>query len=804
MSRVIKTETLLVAAIVLLPGIRWQPIVKAQTIDPGGDTNTHVTRDGNNWNIQGGAVSGDGSNLFHTFERFNVPTGQTANFLSTPEIQNILTQVIGGNASIINGTLQITGSNANLFLLNPAGIVFGPNASLNVPAAFTATTANGIGFNGGFFAGLTNDYQALIGNPNNFIFTTSQPASILNAAHLSVGDRQSLSLIGGTTINTGNLTAPGGQITIAAIPGENLVRINQSGMLLSLDVLPPDLAEGNINPVTLPELLTGGNVSNATNVTVNADGTVSLTGSQVRIPTETGTTIVSGEVSVTTNHGVGGSVTIAGDKVGVMGAQLDASGTMGGGDIRIGGDYQGNGLSPTASRTLVSDDSIIRADASSGNGGRVIVWADDLTGFYGQISAQGGDSGGNGGFVEVSGKDNLIFDGTVDVSASHGQWGTLLLDPTNITISNDADSPSDVGDALPDILSDEFAGEDITINFATLESLEGNIILEATNNITIADGISLEFDSADAITFTADTDSDGAGAFSMDPTQSITASGTDVTISGASMTVGTIDTSANGNNNPGGNITLTASGGDLTAGELNSSATGSQTGGTIKLSTTDGNITLGSDINTVDIDSTTTGQGIGGDIILEVNGDGSIDSTNATLNSSTKNGEAGTIELSIAGNGNIAVGDLNAGATSANGITGDINIDAANGLVDVTGSVSSHNLTVRGSEIDFTGGENTVEGTGNLQLQPSNNNQDITIALSDPAETALDLSTTDLAALADGFEEIIIGGTDGDRTITLGEAATFDDPVQIKGGSTLVGPNRETTWTITGREQWHP
>ncbi len=848
--RVVRNHGLLVAAMGLLPGMIWQPVV-AQTIVPGGDTGTQVIRNGDRLDIQGGALSGDGSNLFHTFEQFNVPTGETANFLSAPQIQNILGQVVGGNASIINGILQVTGSNANLFLLNPAGIVFGPNATLNVPGAFTATTANGVGFNGGWFGGTTNDYQALVGSPNSFIFATSatsQPGVVFNAGNLAVGDRQSLNLIGGMTVNTGSLSAPGGQITIAAVPGETenlvLVRINQSGMLLSLDILPSEWTEANqnpflnsslnlINPLTLPELLTGGNVSDATNVTINPDGTVSLTGSTVRIPTETGTTIVSGQVSVSTEQGAGGSVTAIGDKVGAIGAQIDASGSLGGGDVRIGGDYQGNGLLPTAARTFVSNDAMIRADASSGNGGRVIVWADELTGFYGQISARGGENFGNGGFAEVSGKENLIFNGLVDLTAPNGIWGTLLLDPWKITISNAADSDPELANDFVNTLESTPGNEDITISVATLEKQSGDIVIQASNaieilddisltfdqpgsitftaenNITIAPGVSLTFNSASSVTFTADSDNKSGGAFSMDPTQSITASGADVEISGAQITVGTIDTSGKGTNSPGGDITLTANGilnansGNITTGQLNSSATGNAIAGTISLTSTNGDITVNADVkaNEAAVNSSNTDQGTSGNIILTVNETGNIDITNATLNSSTNKGTAGTIDLITQG-GDITTGALNAGAAS--GTAGDINIDAASGLVNINDDVSSNNLTIRGAEIDFTGGPNFVDKGENkgeriLTLTPWPDNPNIEIGLS-PDNTAntpaLDISQEDLKAIASGFNKIIIGDPEVDLTgtITLGLEATFRSPVQIQGGSTLVLQNPESTW----------
>src|SRR5207253_33278 len=148
---------------------------------------------------------------FHSFQQFGLNANQIANFLSNPKIQNILTRVVGGEASQINGLIQVSGGNSNLFLMNPSGIVFGSSATLNVQGSFTATSANGIGF------------------------TMPQPGNIINAGNLVVTQGQNLSLLGGSAINTGSLTAPGGNITIAAIPGESVVRLSQDGMVLSLE-----------------------------------------------------------------------------------------------------------------------------------------------------------------------------------------------------------------------------------------------------------------------------------------------------------------------------------------------------------------------------------------------------------------------------------------------------------------------------------------------------------------------------------------------------------------------------------------
>src|SRR4028119_2307492 len=102
------------------------------------------------FNIEGGRTSD--TNLFHSFTQFGLSQGQTANFISpNSKIQNILTRINGGDPSIINGIIQVSGSGTpNLFLMNPSGIIFGNNASLNVPGSFTATTATGIGFGNGW------------------------------------------------------------------------------------------------------------------------------------------------------------------------------------------------------------------------------------------------------------------------------------------------------------------------------------------------------------------------------------------------------------------------------------------------------------------------------------------------------------------------------------------------------------------------------------------------------------------------------------------------------------------------------
>jgi filamentous hemagglutinin family protein len=276
-----------------------------------GNGSTQVQGNGQNFEITGGVRAGN--NLFQSFDKFGLKSGEVANFQTPAAITNLLTRVTGGEASVINGRLQITGSNANFYLLNPAGVLFGPNASLNLPAAFTVTTGNGIRLGNEWF-GLSNDnFQDLTETPSAFAFLGDNGA-IVNAANLSLKTGQSLTLLGGTIVNTGSLSSPEGSVTIAAIPGQRLIQVSPAGSLLSLTLREQDrdaLSTGSIAP-TLAELLTGGGLGNATGVTVEG-GEVRLVGS--------GQTILAGD-AVASGKIKGNSVTVQGQAAVVTQAEI--------------------------------------------------------------------------------------------------------------------------------------------------------------------------------------------------------------------------------------------------------------------------------------------------------------------------------------------------------------------------------------------------------------------------------------------------------------------------------------------------
>jgi len=760
----------------------------AQPITPATDnTKTKVNQQGNQFNITGGSLSDDKANLFQSFQEFGLSQGQIANFTSNSSIKNILGRVVGGNPSLINGLIQVSGGNSNLYLMNPAGVVFGPNSQLNVTASFTATTATSIalknsnGENNWFNAFGDNNYLNLNGTPSQFAFDLATAGSIINAGNLKVKTGESLTLVGGNVINTGKLTAPGGNIILAAVPGTSLVRLSQSGSLLSLEIAPPRDTQGLLLPITplnLATLLTGTEANVATGLTVSSSGEVQLTSSGNVIPTDGKTVIASGTIDVSNSSPgpplpqIGGSVYLLGDKVGVVNGKINASGTNGGGTVLIGGDSEGKGTVPNASRTVVTTDSVINADAEeSGNGGRVILWADKLTGFFGNISARGGNNSGDGGFVETSAKEDLIFDGKVNLFAENGNLGTLLLDPTNITISNSRSSPG-VDSQLnqtAQILATDFSPTSINISQSTLQALpnKANVILEATDKITIGTltGNVLTFKAGPggSITFKA------GGDFSMNSDATIRALSRNITISGANIKVGSIDTSKSKSSSPGGNITLNSTG-KIETDLLNSSGN-SASGGNIFL-------TAIGDILTSSIDSRSLTTGNGGKITLQSN-NGAI-TTQGSLKSDGVSGNGGAIAFNAKGD----ITTLSLSSTARTGSGGTISLTSDSGAINTSAGTLDSRHTFNQSP--GNGGEIKLAAANGITVADINSNTVATSSSSNGGKVTLNADRNKINLSGD-INSSASGGTGGDLSIignvTLSQSnTTLNTTGNTKGG----------------------
>jgi filamentous hemagglutinin family protein len=199
--------------------------VSAPTALPGGQTQFDIT---------GGTRPGGGVNLFHSFGNFNVPNNNIANFLNNCGLptSNILGRVNGGNVSNIFGTIQTTGfGNANLFLMNPAGFLFGPNATLNVGGMVSFTSADylrladGVRFNA--IPNTAADALLSAAPVAAFGFLGSNPGMItVQGSQLTVAEGTGISIVGGDiSIQGGTLTAPGGQINLVSVRSPSKPRV---------------------------------------------------------------------------------------------------------------------------------------------------------------------------------------------------------------------------------------------------------------------------------------------------------------------------------------------------------------------------------------------------------------------------------------------------------------------------------------------------------------------------------------------------------------------------------------------------
>ena len=238
------------------------------------------------------------------------------------------------------------------------------------------------------------------------------------------------------------------------------------------------------------------------------------------------TTILRGSIEVVgpSESAKGGKVQLLGERVGLFeSAKVDASGGAGGGEVLVGGDYLGkNPNVPNAKAVVLGSDARIISDATSnGNGGRVILWSDEYTGFYGDISAQGGISGGDGGFVETSSKINLQAFGSGDVGSTLGLAGNWLLDPADVTItaattlnmSNAGPNPGGGGTTPTGNIFYPTAGSATAqLSAATVSGLlgSGNVAVTTDNNaagngdITLSGGVTIGWSSGNTLRLRAD------------------------------------------------------------------------------------------------------------------------------------------------------------------------------------------------------------------------------------------------------------------------------------------------------------
>ncbi|MCC5663678.1 filamentous hemagglutinin N-terminal domain-containing protein, partial [Nostoc sp. CHAB 5784] len=442
--------------------------------------NSSITRDGNTFNITGGTQAG--SNLFHSFGEFSVPTGSTASFNNALDIQNIISRVTGGSASNIDGLIRANGR-ANLFLINPNGIVFGENASLNVGGSFVATTANALQFrNRGFFSATEKNIPSplLTVNPSALLFNqinqnggiqnnSVAPAGIdpagFNALGLRVPDGKSLLLVGGNvSMDGGRLNAFGGRVELGGLAEPGTVTLGVNGDNLSLK-FPDNVARGEVSLTNQAGIYVTG--AGGGNIAINARNLEILGGS-----------ILSGGIG----QGLGTPETVAGDiTLNATGSIKVADESLVLNDVRLGSLGNGGNITIDSGSLSLSDRAQLSASTfGQGNAGNVTVRVQDAVTLAdsAEISSKVSAGGvGKGGNIDINAASLWLKDGS-QLSAStlgQGNAGNVTVRTQDaVTLADNAEISSKVS------AGGVGKGGNIDINAASLWLKDGSQLVTST------------------------------------------------------------------------------------------------------------------------------------------------------------------------------------------------------------------------------------------------------------------------------------------------------------------------------------
>ncbi|MBW4503846.1 MAG: filamentous hemagglutinin N-terminal domain-containing protein [Scytonema hyalinum WJT4-NPBG1] len=362
--------------------------------------------------IDGGAIRG--ANLFHSFSQFNIGEGREAYFANPSGIENILSRVTGNDASRIFGKLGVLG-NANLFLINPNGIIFGRNASLDVRGSFVGTTANAIGFGDqGFFNATNPNTPALLTvNPSAFFFNQIAAAPIQNnsvapagkdpagfdALGLRVPDGKSLLLVGGNvSMDGGRLNAFGGRVELGGLGEPGTVALGVNGDNLSLR-FPENVARADVSFTNRSGIYVEG--AGGGNIAVNARNLEILGGS-----------VLSGGIG----QGLGTPETVAGDITLNATGEIKVVGTRSvvANQVRLGS--QGNGGNVTinsGSFSLRNGAQLTASTFGQGNAGNVTVNAKNAISLADASILSTVEAGGvgKGGNIDINAATLSLKDG---------------------------------------------------------------------------------------------------------------------------------------------------------------------------------------------------------------------------------------------------------------------------------------------------------------------------------------------------------------------------------------------------------
>lgn len=460
---------------------------------------------------------------------FNIGSSEKTQFVQPSTSSVALNRINPGQGvSQIYGTLT---ANGNIILVNPAGIYFGPSAYVNV-GGLIASTSNISNEN--FLAGkyIFNEPSSLAG-------------SIINEGNIIAQEHGLIALLGTGVVNRGYIQAKLGTVLLGAgskftiaFAGNQLINftVDESTPIAGVDNNGNKLSNGVLNEGKI--IANGGVIfvrveaaqhvlDNAINMQGIAEAhSVAQHGGEIIFSGGTeGTVRVSGVVTVSSRKSQGGTINILGKRIIIESpAIINASGGTGGGTILIGGNAHGAGPQQNADYTFIGANTNILANAIlRGDGGKIVIWSNVATQFYGNISVTGGAQGGNGGWIETSSANYLdVNGGRVNALAHYGNPGTWLLDPTNIYIALNQANATAAGMTGTDTSANSstgvnpqtFAGAGavldslLTTSNLTAALNTANVIVTTTNasgtgvgNITIVDPFS--WSSANTLTLTA-------------------------------------------------------------------------------------------------------------------------------------------------------------------------------------------------------------------------------------------------------------------------------------------------------------